>query len=81
VFSPFAILEDVVPSCDGLLPFVADISVGQIITPFNKASPRKEPRLRAFENRVLWRIFQPEREKVAGGWRRLHNEELRSLYS
>jgi hypothetical protein len=32
--------------------------------------------LRAFENKVLRRIFGPEREEVAGGWRRLHNEEL-----
>jgi hypothetical protein len=29
-----------------------------------------------FENRVLRRIFGPKREEVAGGWRRLHNEEL-----
>jgi hypothetical protein len=33
------------------------------------------------ENRVLRRIFGPEREEVAGCWRRLHNEELDSLYS
>jgi hypothetical protein len=33
------------------------------------------------ENRVLRRIFGPKREKVAGGWRRLHNEELRDLYA
>jgi hypothetical protein len=33
-----------------------------------------------FKNRVLRRIFGPEREKVAGGWRRLHNEELHNLY-
>jgi hypothetical protein len=33
------------------------------------------------ENRVLWRIFVPEKEKVAGGWRRLHNEELCNLYA
>jgi hypothetical protein len=26
------------------------------------------------------RIFEPER-KVTGGWRRLHNEELRNLYT
>jgi hypothetical protein len=25
--------------------------------------------------------FGPKREKVAGGWRRLHNEEFRNLYS
>jgi hypothetical protein len=26
------------------------------------------------------RIFGPKREKVAGGFRRLHNEELRNIY-
>jgi hypothetical protein len=35
--------------------------------------------LRVFENRVLRRIFGPEREEVAGGWRRLHNEELHNF--
>jgi hypothetical protein len=29
-----------------------------------------------FENRVLRRISGLKREKVAGGWRRLHNEVL-----
>jgi hypothetical protein len=38
----------------------------------------EEHRLRVFENRVL-RIFGPKREEVAGGWRRLHNEELHNL--
>jgi hypothetical protein len=33
-----------------------------------------------FENRVLTRIFGPKREEVAGGWRRIRNEELRKLY-
>jgi hypothetical protein len=33
-----------------------------------------------FENRVLRRIFGPKRENVAGGWRKLHNEELHNLY-
>jgi hypothetical protein len=28
------------------------------------------------DNRVLRRIFGPKMEEVAGGWRRLHNEEL-----
>jgi hypothetical protein len=37
--------------------------------------------LRVFENRVLRRIFGPKRGGVTGGWRRLHNEELRDLYS
>jgi hypothetical protein len=30
---------------------------------------------------VLRRIFGPEREEVAGGWRRLHNEELHNLFT
>jgi hypothetical protein len=28
---------------------------------------------------MLGRIFGPKREEVAGGWRRLHNEELHNL--
>jgi hypothetical protein len=34
-----------------------------------------------FEERVLRRIFGPKRDEVTGGWRKLHNEELRDLYS
>jgi hypothetical protein len=34
-----------------------------------------------FENRVLRRIFGTKRGEVTGGWRKLHNEELHSLYS
>jgi hypothetical protein len=34
-----------------------------------------------FENRVLRRTFGSQREELAGGWRRLHNEELHNLYS
>jgi hypothetical protein len=34
-----------------------------------------------FENRVLRRIFGPKRDEVTGEWRKLHNEELRNLYS
>jgi hypothetical protein len=37
--------------------------------------------LRAFENRVLRRIFGPKRDEVTGEWRKLHNEEHRDLYS
>jgi hypothetical protein len=33
-----------------------------------------------FENRVLRRIFGPKRDEVMRGWRKLHNEELHSLY-
>jgi hypothetical protein len=38
-------------------------------------------RLRVSENRVLRRIFGPKRDEVTGEWRKLHNEELRILYS
>jgi hypothetical protein len=31
-------------------------------------------RLRMFENRVLRRIFGPEREEVTGGWIKLHEQ-------
>ena len=34
-----------------------------------------------FENRALRRVFGPKREEVTGEWRKLHNEELRDLYS
>jgi hypothetical protein len=30
---------------------------------------------------VLRRIFGPKRNEVMVGWRKLHNEELRDLYS
>jgi hypothetical protein len=40
---------------------------------------REEHRLRVSENRVL-RIFGPKREED-GSWRKLHNDELHSLYS
>jgi hypothetical protein len=30
---------------------------------------------------VLRRIFGPKRDRVTGGWRKLHNEELHNLYS
>jgi hypothetical protein len=36
--------------------------------------------LRLLQNGML-RIFGPKREEVAGGWRRLHNEELHNLYT
>jgi len=34
-----------------------------------------------FEKRVLRRVFGPKRDKVTGERRKLHNEELRDLYS
>jgi hypothetical protein len=42
---------------------------------------REEHRLRVFENKVLRRIFVSKRHELTGGWRKLHNEELHSLYS
>jgi hypothetical protein len=41
---------------------------------------REERRLSVFENRVLRRIFGPERDEVIGEWRKLHTEELNDLY-
>jgi hypothetical protein len=42
---------------------------------------REDHRLRVFENRMLRRIFGPKRDEVIGEWRKMHNEELRDLYS
>jgi hypothetical protein len=42
---------------------------------------REEYKLRVFQNRVLRRIFGPNRDGITGGWRKLHNEELHNLYS
>jgi hypothetical protein len=42
---------------------------------------RQEHRLRVFENRLLRRIFGSKRDEVTRDCRRLHNEELRNLYS
>jgi hypothetical protein len=36
---------------------------------------------RVFQNRVLRRIFGPKKDEVTGEWRKLHNQELRDLYS
>jgi hypothetical protein len=41
---------------------------------------REEHRLRVFENSVLRKIFGPKREEDVS-WRKLHNDELHSLYS
>jgi hypothetical protein len=40
----------------------------------------EERKPRVFENRVL-RTFGPKRDKVTGEWRKLHNEELKDMYS
>jgi hypothetical protein len=41
---------------------------------------REEHRLRVFENKVLRKIFGSTREED-GSWRKLHGDELHSLYS
>jgi hypothetical protein len=41
---------------------------------------REERRLRAFENRVLRRVFGAKRDELSGEWRKLHNVELRDLF-
>ena len=40
---------------------------------------REKHRLREFKNRIFRRITEPKRDDI-GDWRRLHNEELHSLY-
>ena len=47
------------------------------------ASPAlwEENKLMVFDNRVLRTIFGPKRAEMTGEWRRLHTEELYSLYS
>jgi hypothetical protein len=42
---------------------------------------REELRLSVFENRVLSRIFGPERSEVTGEWTKLNIEKLYDLYS
>jgi hypothetical protein len=34
-----------------------------------------------FGNRVLMRVFGPKGRKLAGDWRRLHNEKLHNMYA
>jgi hypothetical protein len=41
----------------------------------------EENRLGLFENGVLRRICGPMRGEMTGGWRKLHNEEMRDFYS
>jgi len=42
---------------------------------------RKERRLKAFENRVLRRIFGPKGNKVTVECRKQHNAKVNDLYS
>ncbi|PSN39682.1 hypothetical protein C0J52_14416 [Blattella germanica] len=41
---------------------------------------RDEKRLRVFENKVLRKMYGPERDEATGEWRRLQNTELKDLY-
>ena len=41
---------------------------------------REKRRLRAFENRVVRRVFGSKRDEVTREWRKLHNEELNDMY-
>jgi hypothetical protein len=34
-----------------------------------------------FENRVLRRIFGPQKDEITGQWRKFHDGELHNLYS
>jgi hypothetical protein len=38
-------------------------------------------RLKAYENRVLRRMFGRKRDEETGGWRKLHEDEFRYLYA
>jgi hypothetical protein len=35
--------------------------------------------VKVFKNKVVGRIFGPNKNEVTGGWRKLHNEELYNL--
>jgi hypothetical protein len=42
---------------------------------------RGKCRLRVFENSVLVKMFDPERDGITRQWRKLHNKELNDQYS
>jgi hypothetical protein len=72
-----------------IIGFLPELTVIQLIivnnlrfiTTITVVTLREEHRLRMFENKVLRRIFGSKIDKVAGEWRKLHNEELHDLYS
>jgi len=41
---------------------------------------KEDCRLRAFENRVLRRIFGSKKDEVTREWTKLHDEQLNDLY-
>jgi hypothetical protein len=42
---------------------------------------KAEHGLKVFENKVMWRMFGTKRDKIMGGRRKMHNEELHNFYS
>ena len=58
----------------------ASNKIKHIIT-FRPATDLEERGIRVFKNRVLRRIYEPQRDDVTVEWRKLHNEELNDLYS
>jgi hypothetical protein len=42
---------------------------------------REKYSLSVFENRVLRKLYGPKNDEVTGEWGKLHNKELRDLYS
>jgi hypothetical protein len=42
---------------------------------------REEHRLRLFESMVLRRIFEPKRDEIMRGWKKMHNEDSHDLHS
>jgi hypothetical protein len=44
-------------------------------------SPYGRSQAEGVENRVLRRIYRPKKENITGDWRKLHNVELRNVYS
>jgi hypothetical protein len=46
-----------------------------------KTALKEVHRLRLVVSIKVGRMSDPKKEKVAGGWRRLHNEELHNMYA
>jgi hypothetical protein len=54
--------------------------IPMLVTGTWSLTQRNEQKLSALESRQIRRIFGPKREEVAGGCRRLHNEEINKLF-